>query len=140
MKNGMKIAAASLLILFLTASVFAQSFGRIDATGFSDFRPGPVLLYPTIDVIDITGLDSLEFKWERDASDTHHYVFKLYKGYNMYADDLILSQDIGSSEISFKVDPGRFENEQVYTWSLVQVSFTGSRSDKSSSTFKVLKK
>ena len=140
MKKGIHIAAALFLALLLISPVFAQSFTRLDSTGFSDFQPGPLLVYPLGGEVNLSGLDSLEFKWQRDAANTSYFIFRLYKGYNMYESGLILKQQVGSSEISTRVKSGLFEDGQVYTWSLVQVFFTGSKSDKSFSSFKVVKK
>ena len=140
MKKMTKIAAALFLALSLVSPVFAQSFTRADPAGLSDFLPGPLLVYPLGGEVNLSGLDSLEFKWQRDADDTSYFLFRVYKGYNMYEAALIVKQKVTSSYISNSVKSSLFEDGQVYTWSLVRVIFTGNKSDKSSSSFKVIKK
>jgi hypothetical protein len=140
MKNGIIIAAVLFFVFSLIAPVFAQNFRRVTPPGSSDFQPGPLLLYPLGREVDLSGADSLEFKWERDAVDTSYFIFRLYKGYGMYESNLILKEEVTSSRISTRVKSDVFENGQVYTWSLVRVVFTGNKTDKSFSSFKVIKK
>lgn len=139
MKSSIKVVLAVCLVLSAAFPVYAQTISRLGATSFSDFRPGPLLVYPMGGQVDLSGQSALVFKWQRDAADTLHYIFKLYKGYNMYESGLILKEEIGSSGISFTVKADVFEDGQVYTWSLVQVNITGSKSDKSYSSFTIKK-
>lgn len=113
----------------------------IDEGVFSRSFPGPRLLYPVTDNIDLKGEAYLEFKWERsNFVDTRSYDFRLYKGYNTTQPNLILKRSVSATEYPIKVESSTFEINQVYTWVLVQVSFGGNKSDKSFSSFKIIKK
>ncbi|MFH1398355.1 MAG: hypothetical protein ABIH27_07400 [Candidatus Omnitrophota bacterium] len=45
-----------------------------------------------------------------------------------------------TDEYSINIKSELFEDSQVYTWSLIRVSFSGQKSDKSTSSFEVIKK
>jgi len=108
---------------------------------FGQSFPGPRLLYPVTDHIDLTGQDYLEFKWERsDFVNTRSYDFRLYKGYNTVQSTLILKKNVSSTEYPVKIEASTFEINQVYTWVLIRVAFNGNKSDKSFSSFKIIKK
>jgi len=110
------------------------------APGRGDNIPAPRLLYPIYDTVVLKGNTPLEFRWLNDYVWTGHFIFKLYKGYNMYASGLILKQDVSPEESGIKIDSGLFSDGQVYTWSLVTVGFDGQKSDKSFNSFKVIRK
>lgn len=106
-----------------------------------DFHPGATLLYPTTDNIDLTGKEYLEFKWERfHLVQTDYFDFRLYKGYQTTASNLILKQRFSPAEYPIKVAASMFEQGQVYSWVLVQVFNSGQKSDRSFSSFKIIKK
>jgi len=101
--------------------------------------PEPRLLYPIYDTVTLTGNAPLEFRWFNDYLGIDHFIFKIYKGYNMYASGLIYKQNIPSGDSSLKLKADLFENGQVYTWSLIQVALGGEKSDKSFNSFRVIK-
>lgn len=133
-----------LLVIFFVfsfvASLFAGGFSSMRSIGpFNDF-PGPQLLYPVRENIELTGKDFLEFKWLNDYSSTDHFIFKIYTGYNMYTTGLVYKQDVPSNASSVAIKSGLFQDGQVYTWAVVRVTLAGYKSDKSSSSFTVIKK
>jgi hypothetical protein len=130
------------LVLFLSPFVFtANTYSRIDVLGDPRFIAGPTLLYPVTKDITLAGKDSLEFKWMRtNLAKTRHYEFKIYKGYNMFAADLIFKQEIPVGTYPVEIPVSLFEEGQVYTWSLRQVFLGGGKSDRSFSSFKIIKK
>ena len=109
--------------------------------GLSQSFPGPDLFYPIADNIDLKGGPYLEFKWRRsDFVYTRSYDFRLYKGYQTIATNLILKRAITTDEYPFKVESLVFDPGQVYTWVLRQITLNGEKSDKSFSSFKIIKK
>ena len=114
------------------------SFGLND--GAYNFVPEPRLRYPIYEIATIRGDQGLEFSWWNNVTNTSGFILKLYKGYNMYADNLMFKESLPAGADSFKAKADLFEDGQVYTWSLVRVSFGGYKSDKSFNSFKVVKK
>ncbi|MDD5466022.1 MAG: hypothetical protein PHP73_06780 [Candidatus Omnitrophica bacterium] len=102
--------------------------------------PAPRLRYPVNDTVILPANQPLEFSWWNDFTQTRGYIFKLYKGYNMSAAKLIFKEELLSDASSIKLKPELFSAGQVYTWSLLRISFGGSKSDKSFNSFKVIKK
>lgn len=130
-----RIIIALIFMLALVFPVFAFDFKGLTKAA----PPEPRLLYPTSDKVVLKGSASLEFKWMREFSDIDHYEFRLYKGYNMYASNLILKQTVSADSDSFKAGSELFQDNQVYTWSLIQVSTAGQKSDRSFNAFTVVK-
>lgn len=130
------------LIIFLSVSSLAES--RMNGMGASfDFIPQPRLTWPIKEEINLTGKDSLEFKWsphEGRASGREYFDFRLYKGYNMLESTLVLKERVSPYSYSFSVKSDFFEDGQIYTWSLRQVYSGVGKSDRSFSSFKVIKK
>jgi hypothetical protein len=139
-KKQLMVACVISMTLLLALSVFAgdDKFNR--SMGFYNTPPGPRLLSPITDKIILTGKDSLEFRWLSSFTGTDHFIFKIYKGYNMYAPDLIYEQSLPPYTSSIKIKSELLEEGRVYTWSLIQVFLGGQKSDKSSSPFKIIKK
>jgi hypothetical protein len=109
----------------------------------NDFKSisGPRFLSPTTNDIALAGKDYLEFKWIRARFvETDYFDFRLYKGYNTTEPNLILKQKIPSDTYPIRVPATLFENNQVYTWVLVQVFINGQKSSVSFSSFKIIKK
>jgi len=67
------------------------------------------------------------------------FIFKIYKGYKMYLANLIYKEDLPPDASSVKIKSDLFEDGQVYTWSLIQISYSGYKSDRSFNSFKVIK-
>lgn len=140
MKQRLKLAI--LLVFFVVLLVFSSTaYSRSLIFDTDDFAPAPTLLYPTADDIVLTGKEYLEFRWERvNPVTTDHFNFKLYKGYNTTADNLVFKQEFVADVYPIKLPVSQFEEGQVYTWVLVQVFLEGKKSDKGHSSFKIAKK
>ena len=121
---------------FAALPLFAGDLG-MTRSGFSG-TPPPRLLYPITDKVDLSGKDSLEFRWWNNFG-IDHYEFRLFKGYNMYAPDQLDKKILPSKISSIAVKADVFEDGQVYSWSLIAVSYGGQKSDKSFSSFRVIK-
>jgi len=133
--------AAITLVLILSSGIlsFAGTVGfTLDCGGFNSL-PEPRLRYPISETAILTGSDPLEFQWWNDVVGIRGFIIKIYKGYNMYAGNLIHKEDLPPGASSVKVDSGLFEDGQVYTWSLIRISYTGYKSDRSFNSFKVIK-
>jgi len=129
------------LVLILSSGVlsFAGTVAfTLDCGGFNSL-PEPRLRYPISETAILTGSGPLEFQWWNDVVGIRGFTIKIYKGYNMYAGDLIYKEDLPQDASSLKVDSGLFEDGQVYTWSLIRISYTGYKSDRSFNSFKVIK-
>jgi len=141
----MKLSARIFLCLLIGTSIFCPLSRAADLSfdvdGLNQSFPGPDLFYPIADDIDLKGAPYLEFKWRRsDFVYTRSYDFRLYKGYQTVASSLILKRIITTDEYPFKVESLVFDPGQVYTWVLRQITLNGRKSDKSFSSFKVIKK
>jgi len=135
--KGRLFLSMLLVFLFITP-VFARGM-------FSEnWDPPQVrLIYPTGDEVSLSGQDSLEFKWSKfDGSIIYrdYYDFRLYKGCATLEDNLILKQRIDYDEYSIKVKADLFQDGEVYTWTLRQVYRADGKSDRSYSTFKIIRK
>ena len=120
--------------------VFARGMGDITKKGLFGYLAPPRLIHPIADKVTLKENEPLEFQWgANDRGDIDYFDFRLYKGYNTYADNLILKHKIPSDTGSFKVEAKLFEDNQVYTWVLRQVSLAGTKSDPSFDSFTVIK-
>lgn len=135
--------------LFLVClAIFLMPCRYLFATGitvgigsFNQSFPGPYLLYPVTDNIDLSGSGYLEFKWRRTYfTYTDYYEFRLYHGYQAIAGNLIFKERINIDNYPFKLSAQSMEEGKVYTWVLVQVLNDGRKSDKSFSPFRIIKK
>ena len=132
---------AILCAALLSIIAFSVSYGWTGGRGELSSMPGPYLLSPTTDNIDLSARDHLEFKWERtDLVRTGHFDFRLYKGYDTTEKNLILKRQFTPDEYPIKVPASQFEAGQTYTWVLIQVFLDGQKSDSSYSPFKIIKK
>ena len=141
MKNSVmkNILILMILILSFCSTCSAGVVGFTLDSG-QNSPPEPRLRYPIYETAVISGDQPLEFSWWNDWTDTSGFILRIYKGYNMYADNLILKENLSANVASFKVKVDLFEEGQVYTWSLVRISFAGYKSDRSFNSFKVIKK
>jgi len=141
MKQTINLAIIVSLGFMGSFPVYSRGFIGIGTVGMFEQQVGPELLSPASEEVDIFQKDSLEFRWlRRSLIGVDHYDFKLYKGYNMYASDLIFQQKVPYQTGSIEVKTTLFEANQVYTWSLVRVSDNGNKSDKSFYSFRAIKK
>lgn len=140
MQKQLTIIATAVFILFSTAA-FARGTGDFTKVGLNTYLAPPRLIYPILDKVDLRGKDNLEFQWgNNDRADIDHFNFKLYKGYNTYQDNLILKKQVPSNAGTLKVEANTFEDNQVYTWVLIQVALGGNKSEPSFVSFRVIKK
>jgi hypothetical protein len=135
-----RIAIIMVLIFSFSAPCLASSIGFSFQDQGYNFVAEPRLRSPIYDSVTISNDEPVEFSWWNDVMNTRGFILKLYKGYNMYADNLILKEDLPAGADSFKIKTDLFEEGQVYTWSLIRVSLAGYKSDKSFNSFKVIKK
>lgn len=149
-----KISAIALLILLsaivyrcgdicgFVRSVFADGSSRARIGLPISQPPEPRLLYPVGEEVVLTGKEFLEFRWQRYSyfPVIDYYDFRLYKGYNMTAANIIVKKRLERTEYSIKVSAGLFEDNQVYTWTLRQVNSRQEKSELAYNSFKVIKK
>lgn len=138
MRKKTKFLVLIVLISLCTMPLFAREFGFSPARSF-DKPSEPHLVSPIYDATVITG-DTLLFKWWHTNIGIDRYEFNLYKGADMFSDNLILKKILPFSQSSIKLDASLFENGQVYTWSLRQITNGGLKSDRSFITFAAIKK
>lgn len=140
MKPLLKIAFFACLILSLSyIASYGFSIGR-GIGGLVDGPPAPRLLTPIGETANLSGSGDLKFSWSGDyIAVADHYDFRLYKGYKTYAQNLIHKQQLPAAVTSLVVSASEFQNGQVYTWGLRQVSLGGIRSDWAYSSFKAIK-
>lgn len=140
-RERMSVAIFCLALFFILSFFVCASYSSMLGSRIYDLIPGPDLLYPTTDDIDLSGKDYLEFRWRKaNLVQTDYYDFRLYKGYNAIAANLISKQKFSTDIYPIQIQSSMFEVDQVYTWVLVQVFLSGQKSDRSSSSFKIIKK
>lgn len=118
-------------IIFIVTCLFIATcaYSQVSITGRIGGRrgghvPPPMLLEPISEVVDLSGKDTLEFRWsphEGRRAQRRSYDFRLYKGYNMIESTLILKRSVPPGKHRIYLDSGLFESGQIYTWSLRQV-------------------
>jgi len=140
MKPFLKIAFFACLIFSLSyIASYGLSIGK-GIGGLADTPPAPRLLSPIGETVDLSGSGHLEFSWTKDyIAVADHYDFRLYKGYKTYTQNLIHKQQLPAAETSLVISASEFQNGQVYTWGLRQISLGGERSDWAYSSFKAIK-
>ena len=125
-----------ILLLAIYSSVFAFGMSRT-----FDGPPMPDLVRPYGEKVDLSGKDSLEFKWSiNDSMNIRYCEFRLYKGREMYEDNLIYKQQVFSPDHMLQLKADLFEDGQAYSWFVFEVGLDGKKSDKAYSAFKVIKK
>ncbi|MDD5044070.1 MAG: hypothetical protein PHU91_04105 [Candidatus Omnitrophica bacterium] len=142
MPRKIKIAVLFYSVLFLSVFFFSSlSYAQMMGRRSIGFFPAPTLLYPTTGNIDLSGKESLEFRWERlDLANTRYFYFKLYKGYDTTEASLILKQQSDKSVYPIQIPASQFEAGQTYTWVLQQVFLSGDKSDRAFSSFTITSK
>jgi len=127
------------IVIFCTGFSFAGTISFSLDNGSYNSVTEPRLRYPIYDTVTISNNQPLEFSWWADLINTSGFILRIYKGYNMYADNLIQKEDLPATASSFKINADSFEDGKVYTWSLVRVAFSGAKSDRSFNSFEVIK-
>src|SRR5512135_627842 len=137
----MKKAAAITLFGFFCflSMVWAREEGMLGG-GFTRMPAPARLISPLSDKVDLSGKDVLEFKWWDGPDAIDHTEFRLFKGYQMRAGDLIEKRTLTARITSVKIKAKIFQDGEAYSWSVIRVAFGGEKSDKSVSSFKVTKK
>ncbi|MFA5089979.1 MAG: hypothetical protein WC510_02945 [Candidatus Omnitrophota bacterium] len=135
------LAAAAFMSTLLLLPSFAISYSIPSAGSGLSLPPEPRLIHPVSEEAVLTGKGSLEFKWSIvNLVEADHCEFRLYKGYNMYASNLIFKQALPAKIPFIEINSGIFEDGQVYTWSVREVSFWGRKSERAFCSFRVVKK
>jgi len=134
-----KIAAVVMIVSLPFLAAFADDLLPVPLK-FSRNEPAtPRLTEPIKETVSLAGRKSLVFRWENPgAIDVRHWVFRLYRGFNMYAPDLVLEEHVPGNKNMFEVPAERFGLGQVYSWSLVRVNLDGRKSEKVFSSFTVV--
>ena len=101
-------------IVMFSAAVPAAAGGRKGGEA-----PAPRLVTPT-DNADITGKNSLEFRWttERGGGSLEYYDFRLYKGSQTIESGIMLKEKVPAGKTDFSVGADKFEDGQIYCWSV----------------------
>lgn len=129
-----------IMLIVITLSFTTALFALTSRESYN-FVPEPQLLYPVTDNIDLSKNEDLEFKWINMRPISLDYCYlRLYKGYQTYESNLILKEQIPAPESTFTIKKDQLEVDQVYTWTLQEVSLGGQKSDKAYSPFKIIKK
>ncbi|MGE5197930.1 MAG: hypothetical protein ACM3IL_05435 [Deltaproteobacteria bacterium] len=135
-----QLSAIVIAACVINQPVFASSLrNRVDRVANSP--PEPMLIFPANKTVNLAGKDFLEFKW-RGTYDVQMsaYEFRLYKGYQPYSQDLLLKKSLPADSYSLKLNAALFTDGQAYTWSLMEISNGGQKSDRAFGSFRVTKK
>ena len=90
----------------------------------------------------MTGRDTVEFRWspfEGKIFKRRFYEFRIYKGREQLAKNIIFKQKIAANVSSIALKTDIFEDGQVYTWAVRQ-AYYDQKSDWAYSAFVVIKK
>jgi hypothetical protein len=136
MKTKTKYLAVIVFVSLFVTPIVATNIA-LCGSNTSDMTTMPRLAYPVNPEVTITG-GYLEFKWWRAAGGIRSYDFTLYKGGGPFG-SIIVQKTLPFNASSIQVDAKLFDDNQVYTWTLRQVSDSGQRSDQSFNTFRVSK-
>jgi hypothetical protein len=138
----MRKIALAVIIFTLCLSSICMAASVSFSYGFNDYDDPipPRLRYPINEIAVLPPGEPLEFSWWNNLTDTRKFILKIYKGYNMYADNLIVKEELSQSASTYNANSGLFNDGQVYTWSLIRVTGAGYKSDRSFNSFKVVRK
>ena len=144
-RYGLVILSLLMLVCFSAeAGRMSGSIGfGIGTGGFGTASvPEPTLLSPVGETVDLTGKETLTFKWspfEGRIYKRQGYDFRLYKGYQTYAQNEIHKMRTGPNTYAIILEASLFEDGEVYTWTLRQAYFDN-KSDAAYNAFQVIKK
>jgi hypothetical protein len=133
-----KVISFIFIILIFAKGVHSSSPFSGRTYGYRNSRP--YLYYPCTENINLENKDSLEFRWKPTQSFVQGYDFKLYKGYQMVDDNLIIHEKIKESVRSLSVPTELLSQGNVYSWSLVERDMRGLKSEDSFCSFEVERK
>jgi hypothetical protein len=132
----------SLILLSFLLLCVNNSFPDHDDI-FLDYVPSPRLIEPRGDKIDLAGKTGLVFGWDRHVSakgSGKYYDFRIYKGAEMVASELVYSRILPGDEYGVEVSSDVFDVPGNYTWSLRLGYRTRGKSRRSSGSFTITQK
>ncbi|MFA5038678.1 MAG: hypothetical protein WC732_03250 [Candidatus Omnitrophota bacterium] len=135
------LAVAGFLILFGVFFILSDK-PAVSSSDWPDLAPEPQLLEPRGEVVDLSGKDTLEFKWSPFIGrlwERQYYDFRLYKGRDRLEGSQILVSKVAKNQYSISVDASLFEDGEAYAWGVAQV-YMDRKSEQAYSTFEVVKK
>ncbi len=112
------------------------------ASGLRDYVPGPRLVSPRRDEVEVPRDGALQLKWsphESVDSGGAFYDLRIYKGYYPVYSARVYKTKLPKSECSAWVEAEIFEDGQVYTWALRKVYDRIGNSRWSFQSFRVIK-
>jgi hypothetical protein len=100
----------------------------------------PRIISPTGQV-DISGKDTLEFKWYYDTRSTQaqggSYEIEIYKAGMMVQSNMVYEQKVAFGQDTLQVDSKLFQPGQGYSWQIRFIKYDLRKSDWVISSFKV---
>jgi hypothetical protein len=131
------------VLFFLTGALSSNALiERNMGGGFMDRIPRPRLISPDDESVDLSGKGELLFQWsphEGKPIGRDYYDFRVYEGYEMLESTLLLKKKVPPREHTVSIEADRFRTGRVYTWSLRQVYRAMGKSDRSFSSFRVIR-
>lgn len=112
------------------------------ASGLRDYIPGPRIVSPRSDEVEVPGDGALQLKWsphESVDSGGAYYDLRIYKGYEPVHSARIYKAKLPKTERSAWVEAEIFEDGLVYTWALRKVYDRIGNSRWSFQSFRVIK-
>lgn len=140
---------ARILAAIVTAACLCLAAPRGDCgiiigrDGTADYAPQVRLIAPYGETVDLTGKDSLLFRWswiEGNRMERDYYDFRIYRGYDMLESTLIYAAHVAPDADRVSISAGLFRDGEVYTWSVRQRYRGLARSRRSYASFRVIKK
>lgn len=136
----MRMLCALIIVLLFTSPVLSSELEKLHSLQ-NDEVPQVRLISPISENVDVTGKDTLEFKWsphEGVSGYREYYDFRLYKGYNMVETALVIKIRLSGDAYQFNVNADKFEKGRAYTWSVIQ-GYSGLKKSKEAfATFKIV--
>ena len=128
------------LVVCISVPGVSAAMGR---RGVGEYVPKVRMMEPRGDIVNLTGKEFFGFKWSPHEGNKYgrkYYDFRLYKGDQALGPYLIHKEQVSPRADSLSLDASMFTNGEVYTWTMRQVYRSIGKSDRSFSTFKVIKK
>ncbi len=101
----------------------------------------PMLLAPISEVVDLTGQETLVFRWspfQGRLDRRRFYDFWIFEGREQLEKFRIYKKRVPADEYEVLLDARMFEDGKIYTWAVRQVTY-GTKSDWSYSSFEVIR-
>jgi hypothetical protein len=88
------------------------------------YIPGPKVVSPVSETVDISSENSLRFTWEaaKVPFEVYCFLFRIYRGTDINPKNVVFAEQVSglSSDIDVPVD--YFKEGEVYTWYVKQVN------------------